>query len=177
MKSILCVLLNCLAGYGKGLNLTYAVRDGIINHCGEKFEQAIKPDFTVKNLSEITTREFYPATWEGSVVRMSDKIAYLGRDLEDAMQLHIVKRKEIPDEVAENLGIKNSEIINTLVDDVISESLSNGEIGFSDRIYRAILILKDFNYKKIYTNKRLTVYHDYFERIIMTLYEYLTRAF
>ena len=59
-----------LINYGKGLNLTYAVRDGIINHCGEKFEQFIKPDFSHKELKTIKSRSFYPSTWEGTVVRM-----------------------------------------------------------------------------------------------------------
>ena len=166
-----------LTGYGKGLNLTYAVRDGILNHCGEKFEKSIRPDFTIKELSDIKTREFYPSTWEAVVVRMSDKIAYLGRDLEDAMQLHIVKREEIPALVGKVLGENNSDIINALVQDIIATSLEKGEIGFSEEVYQAVLILKEFNYSHIYTNQKLTVYHDYFERIIMTLFDYLQELF
>ncbi len=167
-------VVDYLTGYGKGLNLTYAVRDGILNHCGEKFEKIIRPDFTIKNLEEINTRDFYPSTWEGVVVRMSDKIAYLGRDLEDAMQLHLIRREQIPDKVQKVLGEQNSDIINSLVQDVISHSLENGDIGFSDEIYETTLLLKEFNYREIYSNSRLTVYHGYFERIIMTLYDYLT---
>lgn len=85
-----------LVSDGKGLNLTYAVRDGIITHCGEKFEQAIEPDFRIKPLETITDRTFYPSTWEGCVMRMSDKIAYLGRDFEDAITLGIVKVSDLP---------------------------------------------------------------------------------
>ncbi|MFW5828510.1 MAG: HD domain-containing protein, partial [Alkalispirochaeta sp.] len=85
-----------LANHGKGLNLTYAVRDGIINHCGEKFEQELSPDHAVKDLSAITRRDQLPSTWEGVAVRMSDKIAYLGRDLEDAMQLGLVRVEDVP---------------------------------------------------------------------------------
>lgn len=162
-----------LTGYGRGLNLTYAVRDGILNHCGEKFEQAITPDFSFKDLSSIKTREFYPSTWEGVVVRMSDKIAYLGRDLEDAMQLGVIKPDQIPGEVRKVLGNNNSEIINILVQDIIETSLGKGIIGFSDPIYQAVLTLKEFNYKCIYTHPKLTAYHDYFERILLTLYNYL----
>lgn len=162
-----------LAGYGRGLNLTYAVRDGILNHCGEKFEQAIRPDFSIKDLSSIKTRDFYPSTWEGVVVRMSDKIAYLGRDLEDAMQLGLIKPDQIPREAREVLGSNNSEIINTLVQDIIETSLKEGIIGFSDPIYEATLVLKRFNYENIYSHPQLTAYHDYFERILLSLYEYL----
>ena len=76
-----------LVNYGKGLNLTHAVRDGILNHCGEAFEKRIRPDFEIRDLGAITTMEYYPCTWEGTIMRMSDKVAYLGRDLEDAISL------------------------------------------------------------------------------------------
>ncbi|HDQ14725.1 MAG TPA: HD domain-containing protein, partial [Sediminispirochaeta sp.] len=89
-----------LVNYGRGMNLTYAVRDGIVNHCGEKFEQFIRPDFQEKDLGAIEARDRYPSTWEGTVVRVSDKIAYLGRDLEDAQQLKIIEKADIPEEVA-----------------------------------------------------------------------------
>jgi len=163
-----------LAGYGKGLNLTYAVRDGILNHCGEKFEQKITPDFTLKNLSTIKTRDFYPSTYEGVVVRMSDKVAYMGRDLEDAIQLGVIKADELPGSVKKYLGSNNSDIINTLVQDLIETSLKTGEIGYSDDVFEQTLLLKEFNYKHIYLDPKLTTYHDYFERILLSLFEYLS---
>ncbi len=166
-----------LANYGKGLNLTYAVRDGILTHCGEKFEQSIVPDHEVKDLSSITNRDNYPATWEGVVVRVSDKIAYMGRDLEDALQLKIVEHDELPDIVVKTLGESNSEIINTLVNDLISESLAKGSISFTDDIFEAMLSLKEFNYKRIYNNPRLSSYHSYFERVILALHDYLQKLF
>ena len=166
-----------LAGYGKGLNLTYAVRDGILNHCGEKFEQSMAPDFTVKNLSEIKNRENYPATWEGVVVRMSDKIAYMGRDLEDAMHLKIISQEDIPEDVTRVLGNSNSEIINSMVNDLIATSLETGRIGFSDDIFKAMLVLVEFNYRRIYKNPLLSTYHGYFERMLKVLFEYLTDLF
>lgn len=166
-----------LIHYGKGINLTYAVRDGIVTHCGEKFEQMLEPDFTVKNLSEIETRQFRPATWEGIVVRMSDKIAYLGRDMEDAVQLRVIEAEELPREVTEVLGRRNSDIIDTLVNDIVSTSKKTGTVGFSDSVHAALLTLKDFNYRRIYNNERLANYHTYFERILTTLYEYLEGIF
>ena len=110
-----------LTNHGRGLNLTYAVRDGIINHCGEKFEQYLEPDHTVKDLSTITRRDRLPSTWEGVAVRMSDKIAYLGRDLEDAMQLGLVTVDDIPARGRRVLGQNNSRIIDTLVNDLIRQ--------------------------------------------------------
>ncbi len=166
-----------LANHGRGLNLTYAVRDGIINHCGEKFEQSLQPDHSVKDLPAIIRRDQLPSTWEGVVVRMSDKIAYLGRDLEDAMQLGLVRRDQIPAEGARVLGTSNSEIIDALVNDVIATSLAHGSIGFSDQVYNAFLTVKNFNYEHIYMSPALTSYHHYFERILVTIHDYLTDLF
>lgn len=163
-----------LANYGKGLNLTYAVRDGILNHCGEKFEQSIVPDFEVKDLSSIKNRDNYPATWEAVIVRMSDKIAYMGRDFEDALQLKLISRDELSADVRKLLGENNSEIINTMVNDLIATSLETGRIGFSDDVFKAMIELKDFNYKRIYKNPMLSSYHRYFERVLKTLFEYLS---
>jgi len=170
-------VVDWLANYGRGMNLTYAVRDGIVNHCGEKFEQFITPDFTEKDLSEIAARDRYPSTWEGTVVRMADKIAYLGRDLEDAVQLKIIEAEDIPEEVSAVLGTTNSEIINTLVTDVISTSREKGAIGFSDSVFQAMRTLKEFNYKRIYLNPLLSNYHRYFERILSTIHTYLVEIF
>jgi len=166
-----------LTNHGRGLNLTYAVRDGIINHCGEKFEQYLEPDHEVKDLSAITRRDRLPSTWEGVAVRMSDKIAYLGRDLEDAMQLGLVTREDIPATGRRVLGDSNSRIIDTLVNDLIRESLRTGRIGFSDEVYAAFLEVKNFNYERIYNSPALASYHQYFERILDTLYGYLAAIF
>ena len=170
-------VVDYLANYGKGLNLTYAVRDGILTHCGEKFEQSIVPDPVVKDLSAIKTRENYPATWEGVVVRMSDKIAYLGRDFEDALQLKIIAHDDLPADIRKVLGDSNSEIINSMVNDLIAKSMETGTIGFSDEVFDAMLKLKNFNYERIYGNPRLSSYHRYFERVLKTLYNYLEQLF
>jgi dGTPase len=162
-----------LCAYGRGLNLCYAVRDGIVTHCGEKFEKHILPDCAIKNLEDLDNRRAYPATWEGAVVRMSDKIAYLGRDLEDAVGLGLIDRSQIPAEAAEVLGTTNGEIINNLVLDLIAHSQANRCIGFSDPVYRVFLQLKDFNYRRIYAHPSLNQYNDYFKRILYTLYGYL----
>lgn len=163
--------------YGKGMNLTYAVRDGILTHCGEKFEQFIEPDHELKDLSTIGDRESYPATWEGAVVRMSDKIAYLGRDMEDAVRLHVITTEDLPGQVVSVLGTKNSDIIDTLVNDCVETSREAGKIGFSDRVYGALMELKRFNYEKIYQSGNLSRYTAYFERILSTLFSYLETIF
>ncbi len=170
-------VVDYLVQYGKGLNLTYAVRDGIVSHCGEKFEQSLTPDFKVKDLEALKERTHYPSTWEGTVVRMADKISYLGRDIEDAIQLHIIKEDDIPAEGSRIVGTTNSQIINTLVDDIINTSNKTGKIGFSDNVYEALLILKDFNYKNIYFSPILAGHNKYFERILKLLFGYLNEIF
>lgn len=170
-------VVDVLAGYGKGLNLTYAVRDGIISHCGEKFEQFIIPDQEEKVLENYTDRVHLPSTWEGSVVRTADKIAYLGRDIEDAVQLKLIDHNDLPDIAANRLGTANGEIINTLVQDVIHTSKKTEKIGFSDKIYEAVKILKEFNYTRIYSSPLLTGYHSYFQRVLETLFSYLKEIF
>ena len=78
-------------GIERNLNLTYAVRDGIISHCGEVDENGLRPRENCFDLSEFrTVGQYPPATWEGCVVKVSDKIAYLGRDIEDAETLDIL---------------------------------------------------------------------------------------
>ncbi len=166
-----------LASHGRGLNLTYAVRDGIINHCGEKFEQSLSPDHQEKDLSAIRKRDHLPSTWEGVVVRMSDKIAYLGRDLEDAIQLGLVHPDEIPQAGQTVLGRTNSRIIDSLVTDLITTSLRTGIVGFSDEVYHAFLEVKEFNYARIYNNPALAGYHQYFQRVLKTLFQYLQDLF
>ena len=157
------------------LNLTYAVRDGIISHCGEHFIRSISPDFRVKNLGSITKKAgIRPATWEGCVVRFSDQIAYLGRDFEDAARLGIVTRAEVPVICTKVLGSTNGEIINTLVEDIISNSEKEGCIAFSEDVYEAVRVMKDFNYKHIYLSPMLAGYEKYFTRLINLIYDYLS---
>lgn len=160
------------------LNLTYAVRDGIVCHCGEKFIQRIKPEEKVKDLDSITgIAGLIPATWEGCVVRFSDQIAYLGRDFEDACRLNVVRKTDLPETAARVLGRTNGEIINTLVNDLIASSSSEDGIGFSDSVFEAMKIMKDFNYHNIYRSSLLEGYERYFSRLINLVVNYLDGLF
>ena len=157
------------------LNLTYAVRDGIISHCGEHFIRTIAPDFRVKDLSAIVTKNgIRPSTWEGCVVRFSDQIAYLGRDYEDAVRLGIIRKDEVPAVCTKVLGATNGEIINTLVEDIIENSEKEGCIAFSEEVYEAMRLMKEFNYKHIYLSPMLQGYEKYFRRLVGLIYGYLT---
>ena len=136
-----------------GLNLTFAVRDGVACHCGEEFKAQLCPDRDKKpeDLRSVRLGDL-PATPEGCVVRCADKVAYLGRDLEDAITVDIISRDEIPQQVQDVLGSDNREIIGALIGDIVSTSGSDS-IGFSPPVYEAVKTLMDFNYTRIYSDQ------------------------
>lgn len=158
---------------GKGLNLTYAVRDGIVSHCGESFEQSLEPVKKYKDLSKVKERNTIPTTYEGCVVRFSDKIAYLGRDIEDAASAKLIKIKDIPQNIKKILGSNNSSIISVLVNDIISNTVKTGKIGFSDTVFETMTKLKDFNYKYIYAHPVIQNYIKYCTKNINIIFEHL----
>ena len=152
-------VVDFLSNDGKGLNLTYAVRDGIVSHCGETMRQAIRPDGKVKDLSRITSRSgLVPSTWEATVVRF------------------FVTDGELPDIVRLKLGTTNSQIIDCLVEDVIAHSSPEG-ISFSDEVFPAVEALVQFNYQKIYRSRMLVGYERYFSRLIRLIVQYLEELF
>jgi len=156
---------------GKGLNLTYAVLDGIICHCGEKYDRAIKPLSKIKNLDEIKNRASIPNTYEGCIMRFADKFAYLGRDLEDAFMVEdFIDINDIPPKIKKKLGDNNGEIINHLVLDLVESSKNTDKICLSDECYELMNELKNFNYKFIYDNPKMIEYGKYCSNIIQTLY-------
>jgi dGTPase len=148
---------------GEGLNLSLQVLDGVLAHNGEILQSRYEPDrtknfdrfldeynkcFTEKNYSA----KIIPMTLEGCVVRISDIIAYIGRDIEDAVTLKIIERSEIPAEVKEVLGDNNSSIINALISDIIVNSYDRPYLTISPEIYSAMKRLLKFNYERIYKN-------------------------
>lgn len=170
---------------GEGLNLTYAVLDGMVSHYGEKFEQSIFPDFTEQAIENKVSREDYPSTYEGCIVRMSDKIAYVGRDIEDALMLNIITEKDIPKDAIRFFEIPkqkisreiNRKIINRAILDLIDTSAKDGKIGFSDNLHKSLLILKDFNYSQIYDSQILKNYRYYVRKTLLSLYDFLSECF
>lgn len=155
----------------KGLNLTLQTLDGILCHDGEVNERELKP-FEVNGKSwENHFREYndafgennikrIPMTYEGVVVRFSDTIAYIGRDIEDAILLKFIKRTDIPENCKKVLGDTNRKIIYNLIMDLIGFSYENEIIGYSEDIFNALRELKKFNYEKIYNKRDLYYNHD-----------------
>lgn len=162
-----------LANNGRGLNLTYAVRDGIISHNGESFEQYLVPDHQEKDLEQVKNRKIKPSSYEGCIVRFSDKVAYLGRDIEDAITAQFIKRTDIPEKVRLKLGERNSQIIDNLVNDIIIHSENSDKIGFSDERFELMKNLKDFNYKHIYLNPKKERNRIIAGKIIYALFDYM----
>ena len=149
-----------IEGNGEGNNITIQVLDAILCHNGEKVLQIYEPK---KKTSEEFLREYNdcytnkemlknltPMTLEGCVVRISDVVAYIGRDIEDAIRLGKITIEDLPISIKKILGNKNSEIINTIVLDIIKNSIGKNYIKISDNIYNSLQKLLDFNYKNIY---------------------------
>jgi dGTPase len=141
-----------LTNHGAGLNLTYEVRDGIATHCGESFQRVVCPDrsrdlFALESLDD---RDRMPATLEGCLVRLVDRIAYLGRDLEDAIKARVISKEDIPREIAEGLGTDNGRIIGVFANDTIANSAGKDRVEMSEEVFGLMGRLKDFNYERIY---------------------------
>ena len=161
---------------GFGLNLTFEVRDGILSHCGEAYnETAISPvrDKKEEELTYLVPKKDRrgPATLEGWVVKMADKIAYVGRDVEDALRMGIVNEDYFVSEEGKYLGSSNSEIINSLVEDVIENSFDKDEIRFSAKTGEALAGILDSNLNKIYKATKITTYEAYADLIISSLFD------
>lgn len=165
----------------KNLNLTYAVRDGIISHCGEIDENGLKPRNEAINLNEYTyPNQFKPFTWEGCIVKVADKIAYLGRDIQDAVTLgildnHLEELYNLLDKKKDEV-INNTVIINNLVYDICNNSNLEKGLCFSDENFEFMNKLKKFNYEYIYKNERTSMSTKYFELLIHCIYDTLKKC-
>jgi dGTPase len=164
-----------LTNYGEGLNLTYEVRDGIITHCGESFDRVLIPDRgrDLHELDRIDERNVIPSTLEGCLVRMVDRIAYLGRDLEDGIKAGIIKKSDIPAHITKGLGAENGKIIGRFVNDIIANSIDKDAIAMSEEVLGLMTMLKDFNYNRIYTHPEVEAKSKKSDHIIRLLYSEL----
>lgn len=175
-----------LDGKETNLCLCYAVRDGIISHCGEVNENAVFPRTEPIDLySILRPNQYAPYTWEGCVVKIADKISYLGRDIEDALSLGILNQdqlRELGDIVAGIKKVEVHQISNTLLmNDFISNlcGMSTPEEGirFSQEYLELINKVKDFNYRNIYNHPRLRHYHAYAGMILESLFHQLMQIY
>ncbi|WP_027438412.1 deoxyguanosinetriphosphate triphosphohydrolase [Lachnospira multipara] len=135
---------------GKGLNLTKEVRDGILNHR------------TSGN----------PNTLEGKVVRLSDKIAYINHDIDDGIRAGIISESDIPKEFTEILGNTTKQRLNTLVNDIVINSLNENGIFMSDKVGKAMKELREYMFTSLYLNPAAKKEEEKADKLITELYEY-----
>lgn len=139
-----------LENEGRGLNLTFEVRDGILNH----------------------TSRGNPQTLEGRVVSISDRIAYINHDIDDAIRAGILSEEMLPEECRRTIGASHGERINNLIENVLIESLDKPEIRMSDEMWRVFNKLRDFLFDNLYHNRVAKAEEGKAEGIIRSLYYY-----
>ncbi|MHB1314992.1 MAG: deoxyguanosinetriphosphate triphosphohydrolase [Christensenellales bacterium] len=135
---------------GVGLNLTYEVRDGILNHTGDA----------------------RPQTLEGVVVRYADKIAYINHDIDDALRGKILQKEDLPQECIEVLGETHGKRINTLICDIVKNSLDKDTIAMSATVYDAMVKLRQFMFDEVYVDSSAKLEEKKAERLLGMLYDY-----
>ena len=133
---------------GKGLNLTWEVRDGILNH----------------------QTSMMPHTLEGKIVRLSDKIAYINHDIDNAIRAKVMSEEDIPLEIRKVLGMTTKERLNTLIHNIIMNSMGKNDIVMSEEIGGAMQDLRKFMFQKVYTNPAAKGEEAKAERLLCELY-------
>lgn len=172
-----------LENNGKGMNLTVQTLDGILCHNGEFMQDFYKPKVKTKEdfLNDYEkcytdpkhAKSLIPMTLEGCVVRISDIIGYLGRDIEDAVRLGVFDIEEIPESIQKILGSSNRDIISTITTDIINNSIGKDYIKMSPEIYNAVKDLKKFNYRHIYNKANSDNEVEMIKYMFNKLFEYL----
>lgn len=148
--------------FGQGLNISVQVLDAIMCHNGEfalghyepvkKTKEEFLKEYEESYKSKEVIINMKPMTLEGCVVRISDLIAYLGRDIDDAIRMSMLKREDIPKSIVKTLGDNTSDIVNSCILDIIKNSYNKNYLELSSDIYKGIKELMQFNYKYIYNN-------------------------
>ena len=135
---------------GQGLNLTWEVRDGILNHR------------TSGN----------PSTLEGKAVRLSDKIAYINHDIDDGIRAGILKESDIPSEYTDVLGNSTKERLNTMISDIIMNSIGKNDLVMSEPVRKAMTVLRKFMFESLYLNPTAKSEEAKADKLITELYRY-----
>ncbi len=155
-------VVDYLENKGKGLNLTFEVRNGIVRH--SKGRTDILPN----------TKSEIAVTLEGQVVRLADIIAYVNHDLDDALRAGILKENDLPTDISKVVGERHSKRIGSMVRDLIVETLStdDGDLHISEEMLEAISNLRSFLYDNVYTYYKVHNQFTKAQRIISDLYNY-----
>lgn len=171
-----------LENNGQGVDLSVQVLDGILCHNGEiiegiyvpvnKTKQQFLDEYNNCYIDKDVSSKLAPMTLEGCVVRISDVVAYIGRDFEDAITLGILKRDDLPHNIKEVLGNTNREIVNTIVKDIISNSYEKKYIKMSKKVYEALEEFKKFNYTNIYNKAHTPDDINEYEKMFNELFKF-----
>jgi dGTPase len=165
---------------GKGWNLCLQTLDGILCHDGEMHSERLLPaagrsfaemDAQIAAKRKDPATELTPMTLEGCLVRMADTVSYIGRDIEDAIRLGLIKRFELPRSSTRVLGDSNGTIVFNLVTDIILNSYQNPYIAFSSEVSEALIGLKAFNLECIYLNPKIKQYTHRIKKLFEMLFE------
>lgn len=148
---------------GEGLNLTWEVRDGILNHSQNK----------EKILASKSRNQ--PHTLEGEVVKIADALAYVNHDIDDALRAKIIKEKDLPEKSLKILGRTHSQRINTLVQNIVKGSWQVSHLKMGDTVLDAFNELRDFMYDKVYLSSFLSAETRKAYRIVSELYDFYLR--
>lgn len=143
-------VVDILENNGKGLNLTWEVRDGILNH----------------------STSGKPGTLEGKIVQLSDKIAYVNHDIDDAIRGKILTNNDLPQDLIKILGDSHRKRINTMVRDIINNSLDKDDIMMSSDIYKATYSLRDFMFKRVYIGSKAKSEEAKAKKVVEQLFNY-----
>jgi dGTPase len=170
-------------GEHENLNLTYAVRDGIVCHCGEVDENSLRPREEFIDLEKISKGQYMPYTWEGCIVKISDKLAYIGRDIQDATIYHFFTKEDYATlkQIAQNFTksriklkeVNPTSLIYELVTDLCENSTPETGLNFTKENFELMNQVKQFIYDKVCMNKRLEYFHSYAELVITTVFKVL----
>lgn len=173
--------VDSLANTNRGMNLTFQVRDGILFHDGEADLGPLPPhrerteadiEAYVAGCATGSKPEMIPATLEGCVVRMCDTVAYVGQDIEDAIRIGIIESRDIPADLADALGSSNSEIIDSLVSDLVEASLAEDTVRLSAPVLDAFSRLREFNYLRIYSHPEIRKEKQRIEHAFRAMFEH-----
>ncbi len=138
---------------GQGLNLTAEVRDGILNH----------------------QTAGMPSTLEGKIVRLSDKIAYIHHDMDDAIRAGILTEKDIPREIGDVIGYTTGERLDHFIHDIVTNSADRNDIKMSEPVAEAMQKLRQFMFERVYMNREAKSEEGKAEQLMETLYEHYLR--
>ena len=172
--------LNNVECKGKGWNLCLQTLDGILCHDGEIHNRTLEPErnktFETLEKEMLSKKDdpeikLIPMTLEGCVVRMADTVSYIGRDIEDAIRLKMIKRSDLPRDSVDILGDTNGTIVYNLVTDIIKNSFQNSYVAFSPEVSDALKRLKDFNLERIYMNPKIKKHTGLIKKLFAMLFE------